>query len=483
MGYPHTVTVLSLALDRALFGTNPAGYHAVNLLVHLVNVILLYALLGRFGADRATAAGAAALFALHPLVVEPVCWVIGRKDLLSTALVLGALLVAAGPRGEAGPSSVRRWALVDGLVVAAMLAKPSALTAPALVWIVVRCLRPAESRRRLAVAVAPLVLAGAAIVLTGVPGLETQGAVVARTRAEVAFDVLRAWALQLRHVVWPRGLLVEYERTALHDPSGVTIALACAATLALVVYAARRLAPRSPGRTALVFVALAYLPAAGFLPTQHFTADSYFYLPLVGVALAIATIVAPRWERLRGVELVALGLAVLSCTQARTWSGAVAMFGPVAAHYADDPRPLNRLAFAYAHEHNEAAAARAYVELDGAFPDFPFNRGERAWAYAYLGDLRRSDAMLARCAEMHDAECAARLFADVVARRRDPRRVSRELLATVYPVAAEALPARLDAGGLRAVAVWLERAGLEELARRADADAAAAASGERRREP
>src|SRR5262245_35851322 len=56
MGYPHTVTVLSLALDRALFGTAPAGYHAVNLLVHLVNVVLLYALLVRLAVRLPVAA-------------------------------------------------------------------------------------------------------------------------------------------------------------------------------------------------------------------------------------------------------------------------------------------------------------------------------------------------------------------------------------------------------------------------------------------
>jgi hypothetical protein len=474
MGYPHTVTVLSLALDRLFFGTEPGGYHAVNLVVHLVDVVLLYALLVRLGAAVETAAGAAALFALHPLVVEPVCWVIGRKDLLSTALLLAGLLVAAGPRTGADRIGIGRWALVDAFCIAAMLAKPSALTAPALVWIVLRCARPAEPRTRLVLGLAPQALAGALIVLTGVSGLHEQGAVVVRTRAQVAFDVVRAWTLQLWHVVWPRGLLVEYERTAEHDPSLWMIAIAGVATLALVVYAWRRLAPRSAGRMALGFVVLAYLPAAGFLPTQHFTADSYFYLPLVGVAMALAAIGARRWERLAGIEFVALALAVLSFTQTRTWSGAVAMFGPVAAHYADDPRPLNRLAFSYAHENDQPAAARAYVELDETFPDYTYNRGERAWAYAYLGDLRRSDAVLLRCVELHDGDCAARLFVDVARRRRDPRRVSRELLAAVYPVAADALPQRLDATGLRAVATWLRNAGLEELGRRADADAAAA---------
>ncbi len=483
MGYPHTVTVLSLALDRVFFGTAPAGYHAVNLGFHVLNVGLLYALLVRFGVGVRTAAAGAALFALHPIVVEPVCWVIGRKDLLSTTLLLAGLLTFAGRRDDTGRLTLGRWAAGDALCVAAMLAKPSALTAPGLVWILLRCVRPAESFGRLVVGLTPQALAGVLIVLTGVSGLHDQGAVVERSPAGIAFDIVRAWSLQLQHVVWPRGLLVEYERTSEADPSLWVIGLASVATVAVAFYAWRRLAPRSLGRMGLLFVGLAYLPVAGFLPTQHWTADSYFYLPFVGVTIAFATIVARRWTNLAGFELIAIGLALLSFVQTRTWSGAVAMFRPVAERYADDPRPLNRLAFAYGHENQPAAAARTYVEIEEAFPDFPFNRGERAWAYAFLGDLRGSEAVLERCVALGDEECTARLFVDVVTRRRNPNRVSRELLAAAYPVAAPTLSRRLDAGGLRAVASWLRQAGLDELSRRAEADAAAQEAARSGREP
>src|SRR4051812_2452725 len=88
MGYPHAVTVLSLAIDRQLFGVDPAGYHAVNVLVPLAGVALLYQFLLQLGVAIPIASAAVMLFALHPLVAEPVSWVIGRKDLLSTAFLL-----------------------------------------------------------------------------------------------------------------------------------------------------------------------------------------------------------------------------------------------------------------------------------------------------------------------------------------------------------------------------------------------------------
>jgi hypothetical protein len=255
------------------------------------------------------------------------------------------------------------------------------------------------------------------------------------------------------------------------EPPWWVIVLAMSATAAIGLYVWRRFPRRSVERMVLLFIVLAYLPVAGFLPTQHWTADSYFYLPLVGVALGFATVVARWWIDLSGIQFIALALAVVSFVQTRTWTGAVAMFAPVAAYYSDDPRPLNRLAYSYAHENDFASAARAYVELEETFPDHQYNRGERAWAYAYRGDLGQSDALLLRCAALGDADCTGRLFVDVVTRRRNAASVPRELIAATYPVAAPSLQQRLDPAGWRAVAGWLRSAGLEDLARRAEIDA------------
>jgi hypothetical protein len=70
----HPVTWLSHALDCELFGLNPAGHHATNVMVHAANAAILFLLLlGATGARwRSLAVGA--LFALHPLNVESVAW-------------------------------------------------------------------------------------------------------------------------------------------------------------------------------------------------------------------------------------------------------------------------------------------------------------------------------------------------------------------------------------------------------------------------
>src|SRR5881396_2849934 len=80
----HPVTWLSLMLNSQYFGSSAGAFHAVNLLLHVANTLLLF--LWFYGATGAKWRGAlvAALFALHPLHVESVAWISERKDVLST---------------------------------------------------------------------------------------------------------------------------------------------------------------------------------------------------------------------------------------------------------------------------------------------------------------------------------------------------------------------------------------------------------------
>lgn len=84
--YYRPLTVLSFLADFLLYGSNPAGYHLTNILLHLGNVLLLYYLATTLmGKDRDAgnyALLAALVFALHPINSEAVVWISARTDLL-----------------------------------------------------------------------------------------------------------------------------------------------------------------------------------------------------------------------------------------------------------------------------------------------------------------------------------------------------------------------------------------------------------------
>ena len=77
-------------LEHKLWGFDPTGYHIVNVLLHLANTLLVWHLLQRLAVPGAWMV--AAVFAVHPLHVESVAWVIERKDVLSGLFYLAAVL-------------------------------------------------------------------------------------------------------------------------------------------------------------------------------------------------------------------------------------------------------------------------------------------------------------------------------------------------------------------------------------------------------
>jgi protein O-mannosyl-transferase len=92
-GYYRPVTYLSFALDRALWGTNPAGFHLTNLVLQICSVLLFYAATAALFARQRLALVAALIFALHPVAGETVNFLSGgRNTLLAACFTLLALL-------------------------------------------------------------------------------------------------------------------------------------------------------------------------------------------------------------------------------------------------------------------------------------------------------------------------------------------------------------------------------------------------------
>lgn len=80
----HPLTWISHQLDVSFFGLQAGGHHAVNLFFHILNSILLYAVINKLTNAFWKSAIVAAIFAVHPAHVESVAWIAERKDVLST---------------------------------------------------------------------------------------------------------------------------------------------------------------------------------------------------------------------------------------------------------------------------------------------------------------------------------------------------------------------------------------------------------------
>ncbi len=136
------LTVASLALNYAAGGLDPAGYHLVNIFIHILNTLLVYVLVAMtlvlsglpLPRARLLAICSAAVFSLHPVQTEAVTYIVQRMESMSALFYLLALIVFA--RGASAASPMKRglyYVLAVCSYVAAFYSKEVALTLPAMV--------------------------------------------------------------------------------------------------------------------------------------------------------------------------------------------------------------------------------------------------------------------------------------------------------------------------------------------------------------
>ena len=123
----HPITWLSHLIDLALYGLDPAGHHATNVLLHLLGSLLLFRLVERWLKNTLVAAIIALFFALHPVQVESVAWVSERKNVLS--LFFGLICLWAYTSYVLKPS-VLRYLLVLFWLALGLMSKPMLVTWP-----------------------------------------------------------------------------------------------------------------------------------------------------------------------------------------------------------------------------------------------------------------------------------------------------------------------------------------------------------------
>ena len=121
------LTWISFAIDYQLFGASPAGHHLVNVGLHALNVVLLFLVFKRATGYLGRSFMVAALFAVHPMNVEPVAWIAELKTMLSMVFFL---LVLEAYRWYACRPGVWRYLPVVLLFGAGLAAKSQIITLP-----------------------------------------------------------------------------------------------------------------------------------------------------------------------------------------------------------------------------------------------------------------------------------------------------------------------------------------------------------------
>ncbi len=315
------VVYTSFWLEHKLWGLHPAGYHAVNVVLHALNSVLLWRLLVRLSVPGAWLA--AAVFAVHPVHVESVAWIIERKDLLSGFFYLCA--VHAWLRFKEA-SSPGRYLLCLLLLLAALLSKSIAVTLPA-AFLLLQWWREGRVTWREAGCILPLALVAGAVTVADVAFYRDRvDSVFDYTYVERALIAARALWIYAQQLVWPVHMPIFYPRWEVHssDPIG-WFALATAVIVGAVLWLARGRMGRGPFAAAAFFV-LTLSPVLGFVDFSFmdiaFLADRFQYLASIGpitMLLAVGVHVSARMPpTARAGAMVVAGI-ILVALSAVTW--------------------------------------------------------------------------------------------------------------------------------------------------------------------
>jgi Tfp pilus assembly protein PilF len=348
------VVNVSYAIDVAIWGLAPIGFHLTNVLLHAAIVLLLYILLRRACADaRARTAsiagpqpmddwlafGGAALFAVHPLLSEAVGYISGRSELLCGLFFVSAVLLARAATERGG----RRWIAVGVAALLALLSKEVAVALPAVLLAYDWLLLPGESvarRRRMWFLYAPWL---AVLALAAVYRLS-----VAAGPLSVDTPLLNMWTQAI--VIWrylalfflPVGQSIMHGVHTVTSPADPTALFAVCglAGLAGIAIGVRRLAPlTSFGILWFLFV---IAPSSSIVTLREAMAEHRAYLASAGVIMALAG-VAPSSRRLSTRELpgmfalaavtvACLILAVLTVARNEVWADPVRLWREATKH-------------------------------------------------------------------------------------------------------------------------------------------------------
>lgn len=328
-GLYRPFTTLSYLMNYAVLGNGEqaAGYHAINLLLHGLNVLLAYVLARRFLPGTLTPAAVAGLWAVHPALTESVTNMIGRADLLAGASVLGCFWLYLKSAETSGTRRLARLAALAVFTTVGVFSKESAVAILGVIGIyeLLWRRRQRNSLPEWAAVLLPVLAMG--WVRSQVLGASPRAifAFVDNPLSGAGFwqGKFTALAVLGRYIwltFWPWQLSSDYSYAQIPLARGGFTDWAAWLTLAAALVSAVFWYRRSrPATFFLLFALVNLAPAANLLfPTGTIMADRLLYLPSLGLCACAVLAVRAVLRSPANASLVLL-LAVAACA-ARTYT-------------------------------------------------------------------------------------------------------------------------------------------------------------------
>ncbi|MHC1697404.1 MAG: tetratricopeptide repeat protein [Geobacteraceae bacterium] len=325
--YYRPLAILSLRGDFYLFGGKIAGYHLVNILLHLCNALLVYRLALLFLQNEKSAPFysflAALLFALHPVSSEAVIWIACRPDLLCCFFSLLCLMTTFLAEKFNGPAL---FTYLFFFFLCSLLAKEAAFFLPIIIAFSLFLERKKLGQRKLVTAIAAVTFTVFVYLLLrkGLPHLSAPIRPITPENGGISsltvIDAVAAFGFYLRKLLYPFPL--NFTITEINSLLYVSLFPIFTAT-AMFLWK-----KDSAFRVPIVFLATSLIPPVGamlLLPLWAPYAERYLYLPSVAFSLCVVVLFRCFGKQIPRYIIVTciLALALPTSSRARLWTNPI----------------------------------------------------------------------------------------------------------------------------------------------------------------
>ena len=419
------VANISFALNYYMHGYNVVGFHAVNIIIHIVTGILLYflvqttfrtpALQSRYERYKWISFFSAAIWLFHPLQTQSVSYIVQRMNSLAAMFYILSFLCYAQLRVH--PQDRRKWALLSGCILAGMLAlgtKENAATLPLFLllyeWYFFRDLSLKWLKEHLALLAGLLLLTAiVALVFLGIHPLDKIWAGYAFrnfTPAQRLLTEMRVVIFYISLFFWPHPSRLNLDHDfalshSLTDP--ITTLFSMLAIVVLLV-----LAVVTAKNQRLISFGILWFLGNLVIESSIFGLEIIFehrlYLPSMMFSLVVVVLVY-RWVRpawLKPLILCTLTIVAALWTYERNevWGDRIAIWQDCIKKSPHKARPYNNLGAALADAGQYDKAIEQYHKALQINPYYPNAYTNLGFALAKQGKVEQSITQFLKALEL-----------------------------------------------------------------------------------
>jgi tetratricopeptide (TPR) repeat protein len=332
----HPITIMTLAMNYGISGTDPWSYLFFNLVLHLINAIVVFIFIYRISGQKIIVAFLTSLlFSIHPLHVESVAWISERKDLLYTLFFILSLIQYW--RFAKSGKKTGLW-LSFLFFLLSILSKPAAIVLPLVLFLLDHWSKRSFSKKLIIEKVPFFLVAALFTILT----LKLQS-VTAITSLDVYPIWVRLFFASYVAMIYFFRFFFSYPLSSFHpfpspDNLGLAVYLSPLFIIALIVFLwyfrKNRLVSFGIGFFLVNILLVLQLISIGYT----IVSERYTYVPYIGLAFLLAMLVEKYFRTQNKIAWSASVLffgffGFLSFNRTKVWKDSDELWSNVIGHY------------------------------------------------------------------------------------------------------------------------------------------------------